>query len=199
MAGTTKFWEIASIVLSLAQMIFYLDAMMDYDDKLEEYSDKLTEWAESDRAKYTKYRSADPSFYNYYMGLPDYDNCKTDVLRSKGISFYKYGDKLRATTKVNRGFTPLNAVMVSNSIGDDVVKNIAVERATKHCAEEGRVNTATLRRWSAIASAPVGAEGNIAVGFQPAITAALEGMKSAAHGFNSAGAMFGTSLYKLMN
>lgn len=198
MVTATKLVEVLPFVLSLAQMIYYMEALDTYKDGLETMAKAATGWADAEAGYYKEFHNAEPAFYSYYMSLPDYDVCDSNIRRTKGRSFQTYGVKLREAAKVTRGFTPLANVLVSNSLGDDTVKNVAVERASRYNNEQTRANHAVLRRWNAIATAPVGAEENMSNAIGGIVRDGFDQFKSAAHGFNSAGAAFGVSLGKLM-
>ena len=192
-----KFWEIAGMVLSIVQMVFYIIALNKYKDKLIELAEKFTGYAQEDEALYDEFRSADPAFYNWYMGLPNYSACEGSVQRSKGQAFLNYGETLRKSKRLNRGFTPLAPILVSSSAGDTAVRVSSMRRAASHASEETRVNDHVLSRWQAIASAPVGAEGNISGAYKPVIDSTMGSFTNAARGFNSAALAFGVNLYRV--
>lgn len=195
----TAIAEIAPLVLSVAQFIFYIQALDDYSDKLEELSDKMAEIAESDKAKYERYRSRDPYFYNYYLSLSTYSQCSSNIQRAKGRAFNKFASNLKKGTKINRGYTPLAMLAVCAASADSVTDTIALERAATHNAEAQRYNDSVLVKYSAIASAPVGTETNLAHAYEPLISNTLESVRWAGRGINSAGAMLGSSLYQVLS
>lgn len=198
--GQTGFWEIAQLALSVAQMVFYIKALDEYKTKLEDMGAKMEGYADSDRANYALYRGADPSFYNYYLGLPDYHVCESNVQRARGRVVNKYGESVRKFKKtLRRGFTPLSTITYNSYVGHTIPQSMSAERAIIYTQEQNRADEHVANRWSAIASAPAGNEGNLAAGYQGVIQSFQNSMNRAGIGFNSAGAAFGTSLYKILN
>lgn len=193
------FWEIASIILQVAQLGFYITAVDKYKDKLEDLAQWLCDCAEVEREKYESFRDCDPDFYAYYKELADYAQCESNIKRNKGEAWRKYGVNLKRAVRGNRGYTPLANVYANQVLSAQPIAEIALNRASTTIRERGRVNNHILERWSAIVSAPVAVEG-----YQPAIVSTIiadsfKNLKGYARGFNSAGAALGNSLFNLLN
>lgn len=202
MAGeAAKFYEIASLILSVIQMIFYLRMFREYKGKLYDLGDKLREYANADKELYQTIREFDEDFYKWYENLRDnpYRTCEARVLRSKGTAFLKYGDALREMKASNKGYTPLKMVAANAKTGNIAVRMSAVRRAASLMVEHKYEDDSVLTGWNAVVTAPVGIEGDVSRGYDSLISVYTNSMKGAGQGFNSAGAMFGTALYGLIN
>lgn len=193
------FWEIAPIIIQIAQMYLHLSALDTYRKKLEELADWLSMTADKERIAYESFRDADPAFYDYYKSLPDYAICKSAVKRNKGEAFYKYGAKTRRKIRTTRGFSPLSRVTVNTAFSSQAVHEAAVARAVTYIRERKRRDNHTLERWSAIVSAPVAVERYQAQAVNNITSSSFRSMKGFARGFNSAGMQLGTSLFRVLN
>lgn len=203
MAGeAVRFYEIASLVLSVMQMVFYYKMYEKYKKKLNKLAGKLVEYGEEDEAIYRAIRDSDLDFYNWYRNLQNkirYNACDSRILRSKGVAFLKYGDALREMKASNKGYTPLRMVSANAKTGNIAVRMSALRRTASWVVEHKYQDDSVLTGWNAIVTAPVGVEGDVARAYDSLISSYTNSMRGAGQGFNSAGAMFGTALYGLTN
>ena len=193
------FWEIASLVLQVLQMGYYLNAVDEHKDKLEELAQWLCDTADAEAAVYQSFRDCDPDFYQYYMTLPDYEECESAINRNKGAAFHRYGASFRGNVGNIRGYTPMAKVHLNNLSAEAAVAQASLDRSVTKIRERSRSNAHTLERWSAIVSAPVAVEA-----YRPSIVNGItnqsfRSLKGAAQGFNSAGAAFGKTLFEVLN
>lgn len=192
-------WEIASLLLQIAQMALYLDAIDKYKEKLDELAAWLCDTADINKEFYKEFKDCDPDFYEYYKTLPDYAICESAVKRAKGVGFHVYGENLRSSFQSNRGFTPLKRIHYNQMFGHEPLVAVANHRAGTYIQERNRVQDHTLERWKAIVGAPVNIEAYSANITSVIIKQSFNHLHSAAQGFNSAGAAAGTTLYNILN
>lgn len=197
--AATSFWQLAGMGVQLAQMLLYLASVDEYKDKLEKMAEWLAVYADDEKEKYYEMRDKDPAFYSYYKDLPDYEVCVSAIKRSKGQAFNRYGTRLRLHQRGTRGYTPWRNITLNNRFAGDAINEAAVARAVTAVTERKRHEDHILERWSAIVSAPINQEGYQASIVNGIINAQFKGFKSASRGFNSAGASFGTSLFKVLS
>lgn len=195
--AASLFIELAGLAVATYQMEKYNTIFNSYRGKLDDLSSWLVTSASSNEGHYNTFRSSDPNFYNYYTSLPDYTICDSNVGRSKGRAFSRYGESLRRTLKTNRGFTPLTKVHLNNITSKNAVMDSAMTRATTYMDERRRVDSHILARWSAIVSAPVQVERYAAEVVNNNISSSFKSLSNAAQGYNSAGVLFGKSLYNI--
>lgn len=197
---SSKFWELSAMTFSLLQMIFYLYMMYQYQKKLRKYAEKLDDWASDDERVYKEFRELDTEFYDYYMKLPEYDVCDASVNRNKGASFNAYGETLRSSNRVIRGYTPLKRVHVNNMVANQqhTISSTSLARANVLIMERRRRDVHTIERWSAIVGAPVGVESYSTGAMSQVISESFKSLQTFGQGFNSAGSAFGTQLYKVL-
>lgn len=193
------FWEISALILQAVQMGLYLTALDHYRDKLEDLAQDLCDYADANRDQYLIFRQCDPDFYDYYKTLPDYEQCDSNVQRAKGAAFHGYGSRLRRALRTNRGYTPLTKVHLNNMVSNDAVAQSALTRAVTCIKERKYEDNHVLERWSAIVSAPIGVEGSHAAATSAIIRQSFSNLKSLGQGFNSAGAAFGTQLFRVLD
>ncbi len=195
----TNLWQISGLVLSVAQAAFHYASLQKYVSRLEDLADDVTGYADAERIHYEEFREADPDFYAYYQGLPGYNVCDSNILRSKGKPFAKYGNDVRRMKRLTRGFAPLGNVHHANQVVKEIVSESAVQRAVTAVAENARVDDHVLERWSAIVSAPVGQERYSNTFYSSIINQSFESLKAHGRGFNSAGVSVGNYLYQILN
>ena len=193
------YWQIAGLILSVVQMGLYLSGLTRYEDKLKDLATWLCDNADINAACYADFKNSDPAFYSYYCNLPGYRECLSNVGRSKGAAFYGYGSKMRRSMHAGRGYTPLTKVHLNAMVSSDAVAVSATNRSIAMMKERDRRNAHTLERWSAIVSAPIQVEGYQAAPVGAIIRESFKTLKGYGRGFNSAGAAFGSSLYKVLN
>lgn len=193
------FWEIAGIIANVAQLVAQLSAINNYKSKLEFFADQLCTWADNNRDKYLDLRACDPDFYNYYKSLPGYTSCDSSVARSKGAAYHGYGSRLRRAIKTNRGYTPLAKVHLNHMLSEDAIAQTALTRVVTEIKERKREDNHVLQQWSAIVGAPVGVERYYSGSSAAIIQQSFTNLKALSQGFNSAGAAFGTSLYRILD
>lgn len=193
------FWEIAGLILQAVQLGLYLSALDQYRGKLEDLAQWLCDSADLNRDIYLSLRDSDPDFYEYYKTLPEYQLCQSAVERGKGDAFRQYGRRLRRSLRTNRGYTPLNKVHLNNVFAADALMQTAHHRATTEIKERSRVDSHVLERWSAIVGAPVGVEKYYPGATNNIIQQSFQNLRSLGQGFNSAGAAFGTQLYRILD
>ena len=193
-----SFFELAPLVLSILQMGFYLSAVDKYKDRLEDYAEYLHDCADRMKEKYVSLRDCDPDFYAYYKSLPDYNICETNIQRSKGAAFFGYGSRLRQSLSTVRGYTPLAKVHLNNLVSSQAVSQSAITRVDTLIRERNRQDEHTLERWAAIIGAPVGVESHSPAASKVIIGESFKSLKAFSQGFNSAGALFGRSLFGVL-
>jgi len=193
------FWQIAGLVLTIAQITYYLDLVDEYKDKLEDFANRLDIWADEDRVVYTQLRSYDPEFYEYYRTLPNYRSCTSAIERGKGAAFNQYGENLRRAMRTTRGYSPLTNVHLNNMLATDAIAQSGLSRVVTQIKERSNIDEHILEMWSAIVGAPVGVERYNASAANSIITQNTKGLVTAGRGFNSAGVAFGNQLYGLLN
>lgn len=201
----TRFYELAGIALSVAQMWVYWNLFQDYKKKLEEMADKLEGFAEKDKAQYMKYRDLDDAYRGLYDAYADprdaalnsYQVCEVDILRSKGSAFRVFGELIRTTRQTNNGYTPLAMVRYVGQHAPAVVTASANARAMTHHNEHKRKNDDLLNRWKLRIAVPLEQEGNH-VDFRPITQSFAQTFARAGQGFNSAGVAFGNALYQYL-
>lgn len=199
MNPSTVFWQLAPLVLQIIQMIAYISAIRKYKGKLEDLADWLCECADKEAEKYMSFRDCDPDFYAYYKTLPDYEVCDSAIKRNKGESFYNYGANLRRRIRTVRGYNKFAKVHWNNMLSAQAINEAAVARAVTCIRERRRRNNHILERWSAIVSAPVAVERYQASIINGVVQSSFNSLKGYSRGFNSAGAAFGTSLFRILN
>ena len=193
------YWQIAGLIISVVQMGLYLNGLDKYENKLQDLAAWLCDNADLNATCYIDFKDSDLSFYDYYCGLPDYAVCMSNVNRSKGAAFYGYGSKMRRSIHAGRGYTPMVKVHLNAMVSSDAVAASATNRAIAIMKERDRVNAHVLERWSAIVSAPIDVEGYQAAPVGAIISQSFKSLKAYGRGFNSAGAAFGSTLYKVLN
>jgi len=191
-------WELAPLVLSIIQMGLYLSAVDKYKDRLEDYAEYLHDCADTMKEKYKTLRDCDPDFYERYKSLPDYAICENNIQRSKGAAFFGYGSRLRQSLSTVRGYTPLAKVHLNNLVSSQAISQSAITRADTIIRERNRQDEHTLERWAAIVGAPVGVESHSAAASKVIISESFKSLKAFSQGFNSAGALFGRSLFGVL-
>ena len=198
--GSTTYWEIAAFALAAAQAVFYLAGLIKYKNKLEDYADKALTWAEQDKVHYAEFRSADPAFYAYYMGLPEYNSCESAVRRQRGAAFNRIGQAARMANDQVAGYRPLARIGIQMERLDGFVAIAHTGRGAQKNIEETTANAYAINKASIIASAPTGTEG---VNAAPVLTAmgatALASMSNMGQGINSALVGMGTVAYRWRN
>jgi len=159
----------------------------------------LCECADTEKEKYKSFRDSDPDFYEYYKTLPDYVECQSAIKRSKGEAFYNYGANLRRRIRTTRGYNKLANVHLNNMLSSQAINEAAISRAVTCVRERKRRDNHVLERWSAIISAPVGVERHQASIINGVVNSSFSSLKGYSRGFNSAGAAFGTSLFRILD
>lgn len=198
--GSTKYYELAGIALSLIQMIVYMFLFDKYIDKLQDLAEQLTEWADEDLDKLKEIHAGDDAFHQWYdvfFQTGHYQECDVDILRSKGGPFRQFGRQMRIERFTNSGYTPLALLRHVEYHAAQITSVSAVNRATAHVAEEDRKWKDYLNRWDVNVSRPINRE-NEAVNFDPIINAYEKSMNMFGKGFNSAGIAFGNALYQYL-
>lgn len=206
-ASTTRFWELAGIFLSVAQMIISLERVRKYEDKLEELADVLFKCddacpgeslAVKHRCRYRDLRNLDVAFKAWYDSVPRYEVCESGIRRGKGWASQQVGTVMRKLSRQNNGYTPLAMVgnVSSGMIG--FAKVTGEIRARNHNAEMKRKMEDQILHWNKIVSIPVEQEGNYA-NFTGPIKLYMENMANWGQGFNSGAAGLGNSLYGLLH
>lgn len=198
MAGS-DFWEILPVGLSVVQMGLYVSGFAKYKGRLDTLASDLSDRAEERYIKYKELRLRDQDFFDYYDGLPDYLECDSNIKRSKGAAFAGYGRDLRRSMKVVRGYSQMNKVHLVSRLAEQAVHESAMHRAVTRINERAHVDDYVLERWNAIVRAPVDIEGVSTLSVASTINASFSTLKSFGQGFNSAGAMFGASLNRILN
>jgi len=193
---STKFWEIAGLVLSLAQMILYISGFNKHRKRLDSLSDELRQYALERFAKYQELRETTLEYQEYYKNLPEYTECENDVLRSKGKSFFDYGDNLRRAHKTVRGFSQAQKVTLAYRYGADAIAQSAMSMTMNKIKERRRVDEHLLRKWETIVTSPTYPAHNNDM--SDIIKSSFSSLRANGKGFNSAGISFGTSLYKIL-
>ena len=189
-ASATKFWELAGIFLSVAQMIISLERVEKYEDKLEEMADVLFKCGDAcpgeslavkHRCRYRDLRALDAGFKAWYDSVPKYDMCEIGTHRGKGAASYALGSTMRKLVKMNNGYTPLAMVgkVSAGSMGFGKMED-------------------EILHWNKVVSIPVEQEGNY-TNFDGPIKIALQNMANWGQGFNSGAAGLGNSLYGLLH
>ena len=206
-ASTTKFWELAGIFLSVAQMIISLERVEKYEDKLEEMADVLFKCddacpgeslAVKHRCRYRDLRALDAGFKAWYDAVPKYDMCEIGTHRGKGAASYALGSTMRKLVKMNNGYTPL-AMVGKVSVGSmGFGKMTGATRVQNYVAERKREMEDQILHWNKVVSIPVEQEGNY-TNFDGPIKIALQNMANWGQGFNSGAAGLGNSLYGLLH
>jgi len=193
------FWEIASLIIQVAQMTYYLDGLDKYKEKLDELADWLCTTADENKEYYKEFRDCDPDFYEYYKTLPEYAVCESAVKRNKGVGFYQYGESLRRSFSSSRGFTPLERVHFNQLYAHEPLDIVARSRANTLNKERHISNLHTLQRWQAVVNAPVGVERYASSTTTAIIQSSFKTITSLSQGFNSAGVAFGKSLFNILH
>lgn len=206
-ASATKFWELAGIFLSVAQMIISLERVRKYEKKLEEMADVFFKCGDNcpgeslavkHRCRYRELRNLDAAFNAWYDNVPQYDVCESGIHRGKGKVSEVTGDVMRKFFRQNNGYTPLAMVGNVSSVMVGYVKATAATRAYNHNAEMKRKMEDQLLHWKKVVTIPVEREGTYA-DFGGPIKAWLQTAGEWGQGFNSGAAGFGSSLYRLLH
>lgn len=195
--NSTSFYELAGLVLSLAQMLLYISGFNKYKGRLESLSDELAARAERRFTMYQTLRDRNPEFYEYYQNLPGYNQCDSDVVRAKGKPMADFARNLRPALRATRGFNQMQRVTLVGAGSQAPLFTSAVARTHNVIAERNRVDAHTLERWQAIVSAPTNITNHSDM--STIVNSTFRSMKTFGQGFNSAGIAFGTSLYGVLN
>lgn len=194
-----SFWEILPVSLSVVQMGLYISGFSKYKGRLDDLSDDLRDRAEERYEKYKELRLRDQEFFDYYDNLPNYLECESNIKRSKGSAFAAYGRDMRRSMKVVRGYSQMNKVHLASRLAEQAVHDSSMHRAVTKINERAHVDDHVLERWNALVRAPVDIEGSSTLSVASTINASFSTLKTFGQGFNSAGAMFGTSLNRILN
>ena len=206
-ASTTRFWELAGIFLSVAQMIISLERVRKYEDKLEELADVLFKCGDDcpgeslavkHRCRYRDLRNLDAGFKAWYDSVPKYEVCESGIRRGKGWASQQLGSAMRKLSRMNNGYTPLAMVGSVSSGMTGFARMTGAVRAQNHNAEMKRKMEDQILHWNKIVSIPVEQEGNYA-NFTGPIKLYMENMANWGQGFNSGAAGLGNSLYGLLH
>jgi len=194
MAGTVH-WEIAGLVLSVAQMLMYINGFNNYKSRLNSLTDELKARADAKAAAYKTLRNKDSEFYAYYQGLPDYATCQSNIDRARGAAFASWGSQMRHSLRAVNGYAQLQKVNIANSFAENAVFAPAVARAMTEIQERKRVDQHVLNRWQAIVSAPT--YPSAVTDYSSIINTSFSSLTAYGQGANSAGVAIGSSLGKL--
>jgi hypothetical protein len=195
MAGGTVHWEIAGLVLSVAQMLMYINGFNNYKSRLNSLTDELKARADAKASAYQTLRDKDGAFYAYYQGLPDYSPCQSNIERARGSAFAGWGSNIRQSIRAVNGFSQLQKVNIVNSFAETAVFAPALNRAFTAKKERDRVDAHVLARWEAITSAPT--YPSAVTDYSSIINSSFGSLNMYGQGANSAGVAIGTSLGKL--
>lgn len=203
----SKFWELAGLFLSVAQMLLARENIEKYEDKLEELADVLFKCndkcpgeslAMKHRCRYREFRALDSAFKTWYDDVPTYTICKQGIRRGKGLASQELGNAMRKLSRMNNGYTPLAMVGKVSSGTMGFVKVTSSTRMQNYNAERKRLMNDKFLHWNKVVSIPVEQEGNY-TNFSTAIDSWNNSMKNWGQAFNSGAASFGNSLYGLLN
>jgi len=194
---STKFWEIAGLVLSLVQFLLYLAGFNKYRKRLGSLATELVGRADEQFDAYKTLRDKDPAFYDYYKALPDYKKCDRDSRRTRGTAMNNYGSALRSSLRTVNGYTPLQRISLVNALSVQPINLVGAELTKNEMQERLRVDSHLLNRWQAIVGAPV-RPANVS-DVSSIIRSSFSSMKSFGKGANSAGISLGKSFYNLRN
>lgn len=149
-----------------------------------------------ERAKaYETLRARDKEFWEYHCNLPDYNECESNIQRSKGTAWNRYGSDLRKTRRSLNGFQRHAMVGISQHFSRTAIAESAQRRVTAKTKERARVDDHILQRWDAIISSPTNA--SVSVNISTAIEASFHTLGSFGKGANSAGLALGSQLWRL--
>lgn len=193
--NSTNFWQIASLVMSIVQLIMYIEGFNKYRKRLEELAEALRKRANEKFCAYKALRDRDIEFFAYYKNLPDYDECESNIQRAKGAAFYGYGQSMRRALPTVRGYLPMQKAALANLLGADPVYRTAMKRVQTKIAERSRVDDHVLERWQAIVSAPTNPSGTQDYG--AIIESSFKSMQAFGQGANAAMTQLGISLYRI--
>lgn len=193
-----KFWQLASIVLSILQMYLYCEAMEDYYTKLNELAEKLISWARDEEDIYFKeFRDCDPDFYDWYRMMPEYNYCPSIVNRSKGKMLREFGKGMRALEKHASATSPWSGINAASRLGYVTVPGVGLRRTMNHFDELKLVDDTLVRKWETIVTMPIGREDN-PVAYKDIAQLYSQSFQQFGQGVNSAGFAFGRSLYEVL-
>lgn len=203
----SKFWELAGLFLSVAQMLLARENIEKYEDKLEELADVLFKCGDAcpgqslavkHRCRYRELRALDSAFKKWYDDVPTYTICKQGIRRGKGLASQELGHAMRKLSRMNNGYTPLAMVGKVSSGTMGFVKVTSSTRMQNYNAERKRLMNDKFLHWNKVVSIPVEQEGNY-TNFSTAIESWNNSMRNWGQAFNSGAASFGNSLYGLLN
>lgn len=203
----SKFWELAGLFLSVAQMLLARENIEKYEDKLEELADVLFKCkdkcpgeslAVKHRCRYREFRALDSAFKVWYDDVPTYTICKQGIRRGKGLASQELGHAMRKLSRMNNGYTPLAMVGKVSSGTMGFVKVTSSTRMQNYNAERKRLMNDKFLHWNKVVSIPVEQEGNY-TNFSTAIESWNNSMRNWGQAFNSGAASLGNSLYGLLN
>lgn len=195
--NTTQFWQIASLVMSLVQLLLFIDAFNHYRAKLEELADDLRKKANERFCALKALRDRDVEFFTYFNNLPDYFQSNSNVMRSRGAALSIYADKLRSTIPTVRGFLPAQKAALANLFGCELMNRVSMKRVQTEIAERSRVDDHTLQRWEALISATTSPSGVFDYG--SIVDSSFKSLEAFGKAANASLYQFGTGLYRINN
>lgn len=193
MNGTT-FWQIASNVMALVQLILYLEAFNEHRKRLEQLAESLRDKANEQFCAYKALRDKDIEFYSYYLNLPDYQECESNIQRAKGAAFYGYGANFRRMLPTVRGYLPQQRAALANYLGAEPIFRTAMKRVQTKIAERARVDDHVLERWQSIVSAPTNPSNTQDYG--PVIESSFKSLEAFGKAANASLYQLGIGLYR---
>ena len=186
-------WRNAQTLLAVAQFALYIVGFLNYKNKLDDLAEDLTEKSDEQFARYKELRETDQEFFDYANTLPDYEECESNILRSRGAPGTRYGEAIRGTYQANNGYTPLRNVAVANLLGKDMASAPSLKRAQTKIAERANKDDHELQRWQAIISAPTQSAPTNDV--SSVIQASFKSLGAFGRGANAAGVSIGQSYF----
>ena len=193
--GSTKFWEVAGLLLGVVQLTAYLIAFKSYADGLHDLADDLREKANERFAKYLTLRGKDEEFWDAAKNLPDYSACGDAVKMAKGAAFAEYAINFKRLARSVRGFTPMQKVSLVNAYSAQPLSEMHVARAITSAKQAKMGQDANTRSWAAIVSAPTNPAHSNDV--SNIIQSSFSTLRAFGQGANSAGLLIGKSAYNL--
>ena len=186
-------WRNASTLLAIAQFALYIAGFSRYKSKLEDIADSQEEFSDAKSGRYKELRNNNPEFYDYYNELPEYEQCESNILRSRGAPGARYGEAIRGTYQANNGYTPLRNVAVANLLGKDMSSAPSLKRAQTVIAERAIQDDHTLQRWQAVISSPIQSSG--ATDVSNIIQSSFKSLGAFGRGANAAGVSIGQNYF----
>jgi len=193
-AEDTLFWENAGLLLSVIQFILYVIGFKKYRDILHKIADLSEEHADERLKAYESLRNRDKEFFEYYCNLPLYNECESNIRRSKGASYLKYGTKLRRLYNSVNGYSRMSRVRMTQHFSREAIAESAQRRVMQKIEERSLVDDHIIQRWDAIISSPTNAA--VSVNLSTGIQASFKTLGAFGRGANSAGITIGSILYR---